>query len=163
MKRYQKKKTKLGVVCTFDFLKEGTPILVRTLEGDMECVSARDLFIMIGIDGEVYPIRAEKFHHSYEWTDGKPEYQGPLKPVIHNRLTGEAYHLAPYIRTCQASGDYHIFARPLRESAKVFTQWDRYKYLKGVKGDYIAVREDDLSDVYIIEKSVFLRSYERCE
>lgn len=34
---------------------------------------------------------------------------------------------------------------------------------KRSKGDYIAVREDDLSDVYTIEKSVFLRSYERCE
>ena len=69
----------------------------------------------------------------------------------------------PYIRTCQARSEYHIYARELQASAKVFTQWDKYKYLKGAKGDYIAVREDDLSDVYTIEKSVFLRSYERCE
>lgn len=163
MKLYQKKKTKIGVACTSDFLKEGTPILVRTLEGDMECVSAEDLYIMIGIDGEVYPIRAGKFYHSYEFTDGTPEYTGESSPVIHNTITGEAYQLAPYIRTCQARGKYHIYARELQASAKVFTQWDKYKYLKGAKGDYIAVREDDLSDVYTIEKSVFLRSYERCE
>ena len=66
-------------------------------------------------------------------------------------------------QTCQARSKYHIYARELQASAKVFTQWDKYKYLKGAKGDYIAVREDDLSDVYTIEKSVFLRSYERCE
>lgn len=71
--------------------------------------------------------------------------------------------MVPYIRTCQARSKYHIYARELQASAKVFTQWDKYKYLKGAKGDYIAVREDDLSDVYTIEKSVFLRSYERCE
>ena len=163
MKRYQKKKTRLGVVRTSDFLNEGTPILVRTLEGDMECVSGEDLYIMIGIDGEVYPIREEKFNHSYEFTDGQPEYIGEQEPVIHNTITGEAYSLIPYMRTCQARGVYHIFARPLTQSAKVFTQWDRYKYLKGAKGDYIAVREDDLSDVYTIERSVFFRSYERCE
>ncbi|MGO5541320.1 hypothetical protein ACTQWG_02185 [Blautia sp. HCP3S3_H10_1] len=163
MKRYQKKKTKLGVVHTSDFLKEGTPILVRTMEGDMECVSAKDLYIMIGIDGEVYPIRQEKFQNSYEYTEGAPEYKSEKEPVIHNTITGEEYQLIPYIRTCQAKGVYSIFARQLTESTKVFTQWDRYKYLKGDKGDYIAVREDDLSDIYIIEKSVFLRSYERCD
>ena len=163
MKRYQKKKTRLGVVRTSDFLNEGTPILVRTLEGDMECVSGGDLYIMIGIDGEVYPIRQEKFEHSYEFTEGKPEYICEQDPAIHNTITGEAYPLVPYMKTCQAKGVYHIFARQLTQSAKVFTQWDRYKYLKGAKGDYIAVREDDLSDVYTIEQSVFLRSYERCE
>ena len=163
MVRYQKKKTRLGVVKTSDFLNEGTPILVRTLEGDMECVSSADLYIMIGIDGEVYPIRAEKFEHSYEFTDGKPKCTGEQEPVIHNNITGEAYPLISHIRTCQARGGYHIYARPLTQSAKVFTQWDRYKYLKGDKGDYIAVREDDLSDVYTIERSVFFRSYERCE
>lgn len=163
MKRYQKKKIRIGVVRTSDFLNEGTPILVRTLEGDMECVSGQDLYIMIGIDGEVYPIREEKFRHSYEFTDGQPEYMGEQEPVIHNTITGEAYSLVPHMKTCQARGVYHIFARPLTQSAKVFTQWDRYKYLKGAKGDYIAVREDDLSDVYTIERSVFFRSYERCE
>lgn len=163
MKRYQKKKTRLGVVRTSDFLNEGTPILVRTLEGDMECVSGQDLYIMIGIDGEVYPIRQEKFNHSYEFTDGEPEYTCEQEPVIHNNITGEAYSLVPHIMTCQPRGEYHIYARPLAQSTKVFTQWDRYKYLKGAKGDYIAVREDDLSDVYTIERSVFFRSYERCE
>ena len=44
----------------------------------------------------------------------------------------------PYIRTCQARSKYHIYARELQASAKVFTQWDKYKYLKGAKGDYIA-------------------------
>ncbi len=162
MERYEKKKIKLGVVRTLDFLKEGTPILIRTMEGDMECVSADDLFIMIGIDGEVYPIRQEKFDHSYEFTDGKPEYDSEYEPVIHNTITGEAYHLIPFMKTCQAKGVSYIYAKQLKHPVKIFTQWDQSKYLKGSKGDYLAVRGDDFSDVYVIEKSVFLRSYEKC-
>lgn len=162
MGRYEKKKIKLGVVRTVDFLKEGTPILIRTLEGDMECVSAEDLFIMIGIDGEVYPIRQEKFKHSYEFTDGKPEYDSEYEPVIHNMITDEEYHLTPYMKTCRAKGISYIYAKQLRQPVKIFTQWDQSKYLKGSKGDYLAVRGDDFNDVYIIEKSVFLRSYKRC-
>lgn len=162
MKRYKKKKIKLGVACTLDFMKEGMPILIRTLEGDMECVSADDLFIMVGIDGEVYPIRQEKFDYSYEFTDGKPEYVSEYEPVIHNTITGEAYHLKSYMKTCQAKGVSYIYAKQLSKPVKIFTQWDQTKYLKGSKGDYLAVRGDDFNDVYIIEKSVFLRSYEKC-
>ena len=162
MKRYKKKKIKLGVVRTVDFLKEGTPILIRTLEGDMECVSADDLFIMTGIDGEVYPIRQEKFEHSYEFIDGKPEYITEYEPVIYNTITSETYHLEAYMKTCQAKGVSYIYAKQLKQPVKIFTQWDQTKYLKGSKGDYLAVRGDDFNDVYIIEKSVFLRSYEKC-
>lgn len=162
MERYKKKKIKLGVVRTVDFLKEGTPILIRTLEGDMECVSADDLFIMAGIDGEVYPIRQEKFEHSYEFTDGKPEYVSEYEPVIYNTITSEVYHLESHMKTCQAKGVSYIYAKQLKQPVKIFTQWDQSKYLKGSKGDYLAVRGDDFNDVYIIEKSVFLRSYEKC-
>lgn len=162
MERYKKKKMKLGVVRTIDCMKEGTPILIRTLEGDMECVSADDLFIMIGIDGEVYPIRQEKFEFSYEFTDGKPEYISEYEPVIHNTITDEAYHLESYMKTCQAKGISYIYAKQLSKPVKIFTQWDQTKYLKGSRGDYLAVRGDDFNDVYIIEKSVFLRSYEKC-
>lgn len=163
MNRYEKKKIKIGVARTLDFLREGTPILIRTMEGDMECVSAEDLFIMIGIDGEVYPIRQEKFDYSYELTDGSPEYSSEYEPVIYNRITGEVYHLASYIKTCQTKGDSYIYAKQLKNPVKIFTQWDQSKYLTGAKGDYLAVRGDDFSDVYIIERSVFLRSYGRCE
>lgn len=162
MERYEKKKIKLGVVRTIDFLKEGTPILIRTMEGDMECVSAKDLYIMIGIDGEVYPIRQEKFEHSYEFTDGVPEYDSEYEPVIHNTITGEPYRLLPFRKTCQAKGVSYIYAKQMKKPVKIFTQWDQSKYLKGAKGDYLAVRGDDFNDVYIIEKSVFLRSYEKC-
>lgn len=162
MHSYRKKLAKVGVVYTTDFLKEGTPLLVRTLEGDVECVSAPDLFIMIGIDGEVYPIRQEKFERSYELTGGEPDYTCASEPTIYNNITGEAYALPPFVKTCKAR-DFHIYAKELEESTKVFTQWDQYKYLKGEKGDFIAVREDDLSDVYTIERSIFFRTYERCE
>lgn len=159
MKRYEKKKIKIGVVPTLDFLKEGTPILIRTMEGDMECVSADDLFIMIGIDGEVYPIRQEKFVHSYEFVEGSPEYVSEYQPTIYNNITGEAYNLVPFMKACQAKGTSYIYAKQLQKPVKLFTQWDKSKYIKGSKGDYLAIREDDFSDIYVIEKSVFLRSY----
>ena len=44
--------------------------------------------------------------------------------------------------------------------ANVFTTWDREKYMRGNKGDYLACRKDDLQDVHIIGKDIFAKTYE---
>ena len=46
---------------------------------------------------------------------------------------------------------------------KVFTEWDEEKYMLGNEGDYLAVRKDDIHDVYIIEKNIFRKTYEESD
>ena len=58
---------------------------------------------------------------------------------------------------------YQIYARELDHRVKGFTAWDPDKYYLGVEGDYLAVRADDLTDIYIIAKSVFERTYRLTE
>ena len=161
MTKYVKRKVNIGAVRLSDFLRTGTPVIVRTLEGDLECISADDLYIMVGIDGEVYPIREKKFLATYEFTEGEPEYECEYEPTIHNTLTGEAYPISEYVKTCCAKGTSYIYAKQVNENIKVFTQWDNEKYLCGASGDFLAVREDDTSDVYMIQEDIFYRSYER--
>ena len=61
MKRYRKKHIPIGFVKTTDIFEAETPIMVRTLEGDVSTTSQEDTYVMIGIKGEVYPIKKEKF------------------------------------------------------------------------------------------------------
>lgn len=56
MIRYKKKKLPLGYVILTDLYPEGTPIIVRTLEGDLEIQVQEDTYLMIGIQGEVLKI-----------------------------------------------------------------------------------------------------------
>ena len=44
---------------------------------------------------------------------------------------------------------------------KLFTAWDDEKYYSGTPGDYIAVREDDEHDIYIISGELFDDLYEK--
>ncbi len=46
---------------------------------------------------------------------------------------------------------------------KVFTQWYKDGYMYGHAGDYLAIREDDLSDCYIVDDKVFMMTYVKCE
>ncbi|MBQ8166753.1 MAG: DHH family phosphoesterase [Lachnospiraceae bacterium] len=164
MKRYEKKKLPIGYVNTWEVLPVGTPILVRTLEGDIDLVVEEDLVIMIGIKGEVYPNRLEKFKRSYHLDDSKYSYNTMTAteyvPNIKVKSTGETLKLEDYARVCVPSGSVRIFAKPIDKGVKVFTAWDKEKYMLGKPGDYLAVRTDDFHDVYIVEQEIFGKTYQ---
>ena len=58
-----------------------------------------------------------------------------------------------------STGQSFIYARPVDKYIKVFTKWDEENYYAGEPGDYLAVREEDLSDIYRIQKDLFPRLY----
>lgn len=165
MKRYVKKKIPVAYVRAAEVLPVGTPITIRTLDGDIEMMVEDDLYIMIGVKGDVYPKRRERFLKSYtvlDETHAKSEYIHSTEyvPVIKNRINGQDMLLTDYAHGCIPSGEVHIHARPLEKGMKVFTTWDKNRYMLGRPGDFLAVRCDDPHDIYIVEKDLFLRSYD---
>ena len=54
-------------------------------------------------------------------------------------------------------------AKQLEHGVKVFTTWDEDNYMLGEKGAYLAVREDDAHDIYVIEETIFNETNERVE
>lgn len=162
-KKYVKKSIEVGYVKATDVVPVGTPVLVRTLEGDLDLIIEEDTFIMIGIQGEVYPMKKEKFERSYRPMSEQYNLEVTYKPTIRNSQTGEVFDLTGKAKTCMASGGTEIYARPLEKGARVFTSWDKEKYMRGEAGDLLAIREDDVHDIYIIEKSIFAKTYEACE
>lgn len=165
MKKYQKKKIPLGYVKADEILPIGTPITIRTLEGDVDMMVDEALYIIIGIKGEVYPNTKAKFERSYEIIEEqyciddcttRTEYI----PTIRNRITGKTMIISDYAKSCISSGEIYIYAKPLEKRLKVFTAWDEEKYVLGIPGDYLAVRCDDLHDIYVVEKEIFHKMYD---
>lgn len=168
MKPYLKRKIPVGYVKADEVLPVGTLITIRTLEGDVDMRVEEDLYIMIGIKGEVYPNRRAKFMESYKTLDQKYNEREILDtteyaPTIKNRENGENLPLTDFARLCVPTGETHIHARPLEKGVKVFTAWDKSKYMLGRPGDYLAVRSDDLHDVYVVERNIFARSYDEIQ
>ena len=163
MKLYEKLKLPIGYVKANEVLPSGTPITIRTLEGDIDMQVADDLIIMIGIKGEVYPNRLEKFQRAYQVQEGKYSYNNftdrAYSPTIKNKITGQTLSLIDYARLCTPSGTVKIYAKPIDKGVKVFTAWDKEKYMLGKPGDYLAVRNDDMHDIYIVERKIFGQTY----
>ncbi len=158
-KKYKKNRLTLGYIDPTSFLDKNTQIRVRTLEGDTELVVDGTFYIMVGILGEVYPMSIEKFNSSYEKSDAP--FDRPLEyvPRIYTEPDGKAFDLYGRINSCIPSGTSYILATMLDKDVKLFTKWYEEKYMMGKKGDYIACREDDMHDFYIIRNDIFDITY----
>jgi phosphoglycolate phosphatase len=159
MAQYRKRKIPIGFAPSTDIFKEGTPILIRTLEGDSEAEAGEDVVLMIGILGEVYPIKAGNFKRSYAVT-GQPFITDfTYSPTVKNKLTGDSVEIIKYAKPCIAEGEVCVYAMPVVKNTKVFTAWNPEGYMHGKPGDFLAVRFNDHNDVYIIRKDIFDKTY----
>ena len=52
-----------------------------------------------------------------------------------------------------------ILAKQLTKALKLYTIWDEENYMYGRPGDYVAVRPENPTDVYVIKQRVFEKTY----
>ena len=159
MKFYEKKPQHLGYVKLTDMFPINSIIEIRTLEGDINVRLDADKYLMIGIEGEIYPITKEKLESSYKESDEPYEREFEYTPCITEIYSGEKKSVLEYAKSVISTGTSHIYAKPLDKYIKLFTAWDEEKYYSGKPGDYIAVREDDPHDIYIISGRLFDQLY----
>jgi phosphoglycolate phosphatase len=158
---------KLGCVKLTRIYEPGTEITVRTLEGDAVFTVDENTYLMVGIQGEMYPIYKEKFEASYTLSDEPYTFDPVLltedfyEPTLHDNLYRKPVSVLPYAKACIPKGSPYIWAKKLTKRTKVFTPWYSEGYMHGKEGDYLAVRDDDRSDCYIIEEKVFAYTYKK--
>ncbi len=162
MECYRKKRIPVGYVKAAEVFTPGAMLTIRTLEGDLDIVVREDTYIMIGIKGEVYPGKREKFECAYEVLDEPYVFEGEYAPVVKDVMEGKHISLIPYAKPCVSTGESYIYAKQLDHRVKVFTEWYKETYMLGIAGDYLAVRKDDIHDIYVIEGNIFEKTYEKC-
>ncbi|MCR5312003.1 MAG: recombinase RecJ, partial [Lachnospiraceae bacterium] len=161
--RFVKKPVSVGYVEISKLVKPGRKITVRTLEGDVDVKIEEDMRIIIGVEGEVYPCTGERFGRSYKELPDPYVFPGEYPPAVIDIEKGDRIALLSYAKSCLSIAKNGVYAKELTHRVKIFTKWDRYKYYLGVPGDFLAVRVDDESDIYVINRDVFFKSYERPE
>ena len=163
MSVYIKNRLPIGFVRSLDVLADGDFSTVRTLEGDINIRASEDIYIMIGISGEVYPIKRATFEKRY--TSSNEPYSGTFEyaPTIKRTNTQQSVPLAEHAHICIPTDETRIYARPLDRTVKVFTFWDPDHYMLGSKGDLLAAHYDNPKDVYIVARDIFGKTYRRAE
>ncbi len=163
MPLYKKLPTPVGYAASTDIFPDGTKITIRTLEGDIDTVTKENIYLMIGILGEVYPIMRSRFEVAYNATDEPYRQQTEYQPILLDRVTGERREVVPFAKKCVPKGTKLVRARILEKDTKVFSYWDTDKYFFGSKGDYLVANEGKYDDCYIVRGDIFGDSYCACK
>lgn len=158
---FRKKHLHLGYVDAGSVFENGTKLQIRTMEGDIEVKVSDGVYIMLGISGEIYPQEKENFEKNYWYSDDKYVFSGEYEPTVKVAEEGKAISLLPYVKSCISSGQNRVYVRRLDHRVKLFTAWDPDRYYVGKVGDYLACREENVSDVYIIDHNIFDLTYEK--
>lgn len=160
MNIYAKKQVTLGFVKSTDIFPSGTSFAVRALEADFNIEADDNIYIMIDDEGNIYPIEKEKFGKTYSLTDAIFKIDGEYSPSIISKSHGER-GLLTYAKGCVSNTSSSIYAMKLNKRVKLYTPWDKENYMSGKQGDYLAIRADDLKDMYIISGRRFSKTYEQ--
>ncbi len=161
--RYQKRKVPIGYVEAGKILSAGTPVTIRTQEDDIDMTVDDDIYIMIGLNGEVSFLEKVLFNRTYCPADEKFRIEADYQPTIKDRTSGESIELMQVARTCIPIRETNIFARPIERAVKIFTKQNNETYMSGCAGDYLAADAEDRSNLYVIKQNVFDSLYERIE
>lgn len=161
MTYYKKLPVTVGFAKTTGFAPEGTVLIVRTLEGNVTINSDPNIYIMIGVEGEIYPIDKGVFEASYQVLDEPYQINAEYRPRVRNKRTEEVYFLSDFAKPCVNIKENKILAKQLSVTTKLFTKWYCDDYMLGNAGDYLAVKLDGNNDAYIIKKDIMEKTYQR--
>lgn len=165
LKCYYKKKIAWAYVKSTDVVPAGEQIRIKSLENEsgMLLTADENTYIMIGCRGEVYDITKEKFNRTYEATEEALdvfEQMLDFLPAIEKVSDGDYISLDDVAHLCYPQRGAGIHACELERRTKVFPANGSDEYFLGRTGDYMAVRMDDFTDIYIIQREIFLQTYE---
>jgi len=157
---YRKLPKIYGYVKTLDFLAPGAECKIRTYEGDVAVKASEDIYLMIGLLGEVYPIQREKFEQKYHTKEEAFYQEFEYEPSVIELKKAKKYTLLPYAKQCIRKEEAYIYAKKLTLPVKVFSAWNYEKYMYGGIGDYLCYSADDRKDVYTVKKQIFEETYQ---
>lgn len=159
MSKYERSPITLSYIDPHELVPTGNMAIIRTLDGDANIEIRNNTILILDSNGSVKVISAEKFNSSFKKTRKKFKFNSDYIPSIKNADTGKSFSLLPLAKSCESTGDIKIYAKKLTKTTKLFSFWDSDKYMIGQKGDYLAVSQDDIHDIFIVEKNIFKKTY----
>lgn len=165
MKAYCKKRIPWAYVRSLDVTDQGREICMKTLENEagLTVTADENVYIMIGCRGEVYDISRAKFARTYEPTEEELdvfERMLDFLPAVETVPEGEYISLDEAAHLCYPKQGAGIYAKELTKRTRVYPLDRNQEYFLGRPGDYLAIRKDDMQDIYIIQKEIFQQTYE---
>lgn len=159
MGAFRKLPVRQAFVPCADLFSARREVQLRMLEGDIDVTVDVGDTLMIGISGEVYPIRQDVFARNYRPLAEAPGLDLAYAPAALEKASGRRIELLRHARACVSTGTDAVRAMRLDRRVKIFTLWDQTNYVSGGPGDWLVVRAP--GDIYIVTAAIFEKIYAR--
>ena len=157
MKVYVKKSQLMGYIPTTELFRAGTVFRVRSVEADFELKADENTYIVSDAYCSAYRVEKNQFDSTYADSDETFVMKSEYHPRV---ITKDMDTMELRFRSCRSRGGVKIYAKELKRNTKLFTRWESCNYMSGKAGDYLVVRMDDLTDIYILDRVRFEEIYE---
>lgn len=160
IRSYEKTPVSLAYVPCAELLEaEAATLDIRMFEGDITIEADAETYLMVGLEGEIYPISRAKFEQTYTPLDANVLMNFEYPPAVLAGDNGQRIELSRLARACEGRGGGAACAVLLRRGVKLFTRWDTENYIKGEPGDWLIWAENDPLDIYVVTARMFPRLY----
>lgn len=158
---YAEKEHNLGYFVSSEVVASGATVKLRSAKGDVSFQASSNKYIVTDKSGRCFPVDKPDFDFHYLPVDDSFEFDGcDYTPTI---ITDDnvAHEITRYFRPCVTRHANPVYVKRLERSLKLYTKHDRNDYLMGQEGDYLAVKVEDPSDIYIIDVAILESLYEK--
>lgn len=152
-----------------EIFNESDTVKISTIEGDV-ITEVNDNLLMVGVEGEIYPIDNEYFHERYteiyhldenkeiESDKGLNYLSRVYSPIIRSVITNREYMIKDLsdFGVC-LTNPLPITAYELMKPVKLITDWDDENPHTGEVGDILAINKN--GSHYIINRKIFNKTY----
>ncbi len=164
MQKFRRRRQPICFLKATDVAEVGTQISVRTESSNIDIQVEEDMFFSVERNGIIHFVRSDFFRKYLKDMKQKlpKDYFTEIqyKPTIKNWYDGNTYAIEDFAGLCIPKDTFKIFAKKLTSCVKVFPKWDDEKYMRGMSGDYLAVCEDDIHNIFIEPGNIFSDNYE---
>ena len=158
---YVEKERNLGFVLSSDIVPSGTNVSLRSAKGDIHFTASPTKYILTDRSGNSFALDKPDFDFHYlpvedTFTADACDYA----PTLIND-ENKSFELLSRFRPCIARHTQPVYVKRLERSLKLYTKHDKTDYLMGQEGDYLAVKANDPTDIYIIDMAILESVYEK--
>lgn len=163
MEKYLRRNIEIGYVQANSFFAEGTEVVVRTLERDIEHIIHDDSYILVSETDTVVILPYEEMIKKYQLEEDTCNMKLEYEPRIKNIQTGESKEVLKGMKRCSYLGTMQVYAKPLQRGVKIFSEEYPHSYLVGNPGDYLVNRCDHVQGYSIVRAEMFHQIYQKVD
>lgn len=163
MKLYKKLPMPMGCIELEGIVPHEAPFFIRSQKEDITCMDSVNQVLIVDLEGQITLMQQEDFEKKFDIQS--QTYNIPLNyfPRIRMSQTDQFIYLKNYTKECIAKSEKRVWAKALNKAVKLFSHNEDEHYTLGQVGDYLVIYQGEKTNMHIINKEQFERTFEVIE